>query len=244
MANKIKFILDYYKYIDNVEKLSYTEDNIIFNEIKKQSKFGYLAILEGLIITHPLSKSSNIIRKRFPELDVEVENDGEIYIEGKFDVLKKYLPIFTNLGYFISILTIDGTKWLKNYTEKTVPIALYLEPKYDFKIENIPNILYHTSPLKFKNKISKIGLSPRTGSKLANHPDRIYLTDSIVNANNFGLYLKRENNTFYDDGFCIYSVNGKSIIDLYSDINFREGGYYTLQNIKPLYIKSEKEIIF
>lgn len=243
MGNKMKFLLDYYKYIDNIETLSCIEDDFIFSEIKSHSKFGYLAISEGLIMTHPLIKSSAIIMERFPELDVSVENDGEIYIEGKFDEIKKYLPLFENLGYFISTYTIDGSTWLKTYVESVKPIALYLEPKYDFKIESIPDVLYHASPLKFKNKILKGGLSPSSGNKLANHPERIYLSDDISKCISFGNYLiNSEKSEWYENGFCVYSIDGKSLTKLYSDINLREGGYYTLQNIKPEYIKLEKEM--
>jgi len=242
MGNKMRFLLDYYQYMNDIEKLSNNDDIKIYNEIENQSKFGRLVLTEGLITTHSILKSIDIISKRFPNLIVQSEKDGEIYIEGEFEELGMYLPLFTNLGYFISTYTINGNEWLKEYNIETKPIAIYLEPKYDYKIDNIPKLLYHASPLKFKNKILKYGLSPRTGNKIANHPDRIYLTDSIENAYNFGVYLKNDNNTYYEDGFCIYLINSECIYELYSDINFREGGYYTLNNISPNYIKLIKEI--
>ena len=37
--------------------------------------------------------------------------------------------------------------------------------------------------LKYKDKILKYGLSPRSGSKISNHPERIYLTDSLNDLN-------------------------------------------------------------
>jgi len=235
----MQFILDYYNYIDNIENLT-DRDNYIYEEINKRTKFGRLALFEGLIFTHPLNKSVVILKRRFDELNIEIEEDGEIYIEGDLSELSKYLPMFTNLGYFISKYTTDGTNWEIDYTKHTKPIALYLEPKYDYLIDNIPDILYHASPLKFKNKILKYGLSPRSGNKLSKHPKRIYLTNSINNAYNFGLYLQ-DNNKYYDDGFCIYSINGKSISKLYSDINFKQGVFYIMNNIDLKYIKLEKE---
>lgn len=227
----MQFLLDYYQYIDDINNLSESDDSKIYEEILRQSKFGRLALVEGLIFTHPISKSIDIISRRFPELTVDIEKDGDIYIEGNFNELQNYLPLFTNLGYFISTYTINGQDWEKNYKKSTKPIALYLEPKYDLKIDSIPNILYHASPLKFKNKILKYGLSPRTGSKLSKHPERIYLTDSVEKAYNFGLYLRKDNSDYYKDGFCIYSIDGSKIHNLYSDINFRDGGYYTMANI-------------
>ena len=134
MANTFKFILEYREYIDNIEDSE--KDNYIYNEILKRTKFGRLSIVEGLIHTHPIDKSVNILKRRFPELIIEVENDGEIYIENQPpQKLEKYLPIITNLGYFISKLTINGQEWIKEYDNDTKPIAFILEAKYDYEVE-------------------------------------------------------------------------------------------------------------
>lgn len=236
MGNKLKFLKEYNSYIENIENLNNKDDLIIFNDLNKQMKNGSL-IIEGLITTHPIDKSINIIKRRFPYLNVEKEDDGEIYIEGEMKELKTYLPLFNNLGYFISKFIIDNT-WIKEFDEDTKPIALFLEPKYDLKIEPIPNILYHVSPITFKDKISKIGFIPKTGNKLSNHPDRIYLTDKLDIALYFGMNIKKEQNI----GYCIYEIDGKYLNNLYSDINLKEGGYYTLENISPKYFKLIKII--
>lgn len=236
MGNTFKFILEYREYIDNIEDSE--KDNYIYNEILKRTKFGKLAIVEGLIHTHPIDKSVNILKRRFPELIIEVENDGEIYIENQPpQKLEKYLPIITNLGYFISLITFDGDSWIKEYASESCPVAFYLEPKYDLKVI-VPETLYHTSPIKFKDKISKIGFIPKTGNKKSNHPDRIYLTDNLKTAVSFGENIKNETK----DGYCIYKVDGKYINNLYSDINLRSGGFYTLQNIKPNCFELIKEV--
>jgi len=236
MGNKMQFLLDYYQYMDNIEKLSDIEDNLIYGEIKKHSKFGNLVITEGLIHTYPLNKSVNIIKRRFPELNVHIEEDGEIFIEGEFDELKKYIPLFINIGYFISTYTIDGGEWLKKFDDFTKPIALYLEPKYDINIDPMPKILYHASFKKFENRVSKIGLIPKnSGNKLSNHPDRIYLTDDIYTAKLFGSNLKKEHD---DQSIVIYSIDTEGLkINLYRDINLVNGGFYTLGNIPPDHIK-------
>lgn len=243
MGNTFKFILEYKEYIDNIENSE--KDNYIYNEILKRTKFARLAIVEGLIKTHPSDKSIDIIKRRFPELITELEGDGEIYIENQpAQKLEKYLPIITNLGYFISKLTIDGQEWIKEYDNDTKPIAFVLEAKYDYLVE-IPDKLYHASPIKFKDKILKYGLNPKTGNKLSNHPERIYLTDDLNKAINFGNYLKEDdNNDWYKNGYCIYSVNGIGVSKLYSDVNFRQGGFYTLNNIKSENIKLVKEFLF
>jgi hypothetical protein len=243
MGNTFKFILEYKEYIDNIENSE--KDNYIYSEILKRTKFGRLAIVEGLIHTHPIKKSVNVLKTRFPELSIDVEEDGEIYIENQPpQKLEKYLPIITNLGYFISKLTIDGQEWIKEYNSDTEPIAIILEAKYDYEV-NIPETLYHASPIKFKHKIIKFGLTPKTGSKLSNHPERIYLTDNLNKCIDFGNYLKEEKDSeWYKNGYCIYSIKGIGITKLYSDINLRQNGFYTLNNIKSENIKLIKEFIF
>lgn len=243
MGNTFKFILEYKEYIDNIENSE--KDDYIYNEILKRTKFGRLAIVEGLIHTHPINKSVNILRRRFPELIIEVENDGEIYIENQPpQKLEKYIPIITNLGYFISKLTINGQEWIKEYNNDTKPIAFILEAKYDYEVE-IPETLYHASPIRFKYKIVKFGLTPKTGNKLSNHPERIYLTDDLNKAIDFGNYLKEgDDSEWYKNGYCVYSVKVIGISKLYSDVSFRQGGFYTLNNIKSENIKLIKEFIF
>ena len=44
---------------------------------------------------------------------------------------------------------------IKEFDEKTKPIAFILEAKYDLEVL-IPDKLYHCSPLKYKDKILKI----------------------------------------------------------------------------------------
>lgn len=235
MGNIYKFLFEYQEYIKNIENSD--NDKYIYNEILKRTKYGKIPISEGLIFTHPIDKSINILKRRFPELNISQENDCEIFIENQLQKsLEEYLPLITNLGYFISLYTINGGDWLKDYDKETKPIAFYLEPKYDLKV-SIPNILYHVSPIKYKNKISKIGFIPKTGNKKSKHPERIYLTNNLQVSIKFGENIKNETG----EGYCIYEINGKCISNLYSDINLRDGGCYTLQNISPNCFKLIKE---
>jgi hypothetical protein len=236
------FLFEYNDYINNIDNTN--KDDYIYNEILKRSKFGNLAIVEGLIFTHPLEKSIGILKRRFPELIIEIDNDDEIYIENQpAQELSKYLPIITNLGYFISKFTINGQEWFNKPKDNDKPIAFYIEAKYDYEVD-IPKILYHASPFRLKHKILKYGLSPKSGSKLSEHPDRIYLTDDINKAIQFGEYLKTlKDNDWYKNGYCIYSVKGEGINKLYSDVNLREGGFYTNNNIKIEFVNLIKEVI-
>ncbi len=230
------FIFEYNDYIQNIYDKTNINDIYIFNGIKN-----YI-IVEGLIKTQPSDTSINIISKRFTELTCNIEPDGEIYIEGDFNQLKNYLPIFTNLGYFISKLTLNGNDWINDFNEQTTPLALFLEPKYDVLISKLPNILYHVSPSKYDSKIHKIGVIPKTKNKLSNHPDRIYLTDDIKYAEYFKAYLeeylKNNSNKNLNINASIYEINTKNInIRIYQDVNLKGKGYYTLDNIPPGHFK-------
>jgi hypothetical protein len=235
MGNTLKFLMEYKDYLSDIDNSN--NDNYIYNEILKQSKYGRLSIVEGLIHSFPVDKSINILKKRFPELEIQLEEDGELFIENQPPhKLNKYLPLITNIGYFISKLTINGKDWIKDFDSEIKPIAFIIEPKYDYEVV-IPKKLYHASPIKFKDKILKKGLSPKSGNKIANHPNRVYLTDDMEKAINFGRFLQDEKNKWYDDGYCIYSIDGDAIDKLYSDINYRSGGFYTNNNINPNFIK-------
>jgi hypothetical protein len=225
MGGTLNFLFEYDEYIKNIDKLTNNDDLIIYE------KFKIHKIVEGLIYTYPQQNSINIINKKYKELNCNIEPDGEIYIEGYFKELKNYLPIFNNLGYYISKLTSDGEKWEQEYTNDSKPIALFLEPKYDIKIINIPNILYHATHNIYDKRIEKIGLIPKSKNKVSNHPDRIYLTDNLQIAITFGKLQ-------YGQDYSIYKIDTNGLnINLYEDINLKNNGFYTLNNISSKYIE-------
>lgn len=233
MGNTLKFLIEYSKYIKNIEKSDNTEqDDYIYNEISKRSKNDTLIITEGLIHSYPSEKSVNILTRRFPSLSIEIKEDGELLVNNdSYQKLREFIPLITNLGYFISsVFILSDRKWTKHFKEDDTPSFFILEPKYDRQVENIPDVLYHVSPLRYIDKILKKGLSPRSGNKLTIHPERIYLTDSEDVIEYFGRYLIENQD---EDGYCVYSVSTKNIDKLYSDINMRNGGYYTINNIPP-----------
>ena len=60
----------------------------------------------------------------------------------------------------------------------------------------------------------------------------------------FGEYLKNDNpNEYYESGYCIYQINGESLSKLYSDVNLRDGGFYTTDNISTNNLKIIEEFI-
>lgn len=238
--SKFLFLIEYNEYIEsitNYKKNKYS-DEYIYNSITKNQKNGLIPLNEGLIYSQPIDKTMKILKNKFKELNIKKYDDGDISIEGLNDKLKKYIPLINNLGYFISNAFVGDDKIDTHLLNKddfnNIECSnIFIEPKYDYEV-NIPNILYHASPLKFKKKISKYGLTPKSGNKLAYHPNRIYLSNSIQSCVKFGEYLlsSKKQNKYYKNGYCIYIIKGIGVDKLYSDINFREGGFYTLNNIK------------
>lgn len=240
MGDTHRFLFEYRQYIEDIETPG--RDEYIYREIVKRSKFGRLALVEGLIYTQPPGVSAGILRRRFPGLSVEVEEDGEIFIQGLDAPLSEYMPLITNLGYFVAKWTGDGIDWSVGHEETDRPLAIFLEPKYDYEVE-VPARLYHASPIRHRDKILRVGLSPRADSKLSRHPERVYLTDSIDMAISFGRYLAQQTgNDWYRDGYCIFSVDGAGVPKLYSDVNLRRGGFYTVANISPRHISLISEV--
>jgi hypothetical protein len=235
MGNRVGLLLKYNEYIDNISIKNQDDDTDIFNDMMRNTIRGSFAIAEGLIKTHPIDKSVDIIKRRFPNVDVTTDDDGEIVVSDLTEKLSVYNILFTNLGYFISLVEINN-KWDKTIDLDKVVDAVILEPKYDQKMP-VPKFLYHASPLKYKEKILKNGLALKSLNKVSLHPDRIYLTDSLMTCKIFASRLPKDKLPFYQDGYCIYSVDTSYIHNLYSDINLKKSGYYVDYNIPPSAIK-------
>lgn len=246
--SKFIFLLEYNDYINSITNFDIPNysDEYIYEYMNNEKKSGILPINEGLIYSQPIDITIKILKNRFSELDIKKYDDGDISIEGMNDKLSKYIPLINNLGYFISNAfngddNIEISKLETNI--KDIECSnIFIEAKYDYEVD-IPNILYHASPIKFKDKILNIGLTPKSGSKLSNHPDRIYLSTSMQSCVKFGEYLSNsDDNEYYENGYCIYVIKGEGIDRLYSDINMREVGFYTLNNINKKFIDLFKEV--
>lgn len=59
-------------------------------------------------------------------------------------------------------------------------IDVRMEPLASDEVE--PEILYHVTPTRFIKRVFKQGLRPMSGSKLTNHPPRIYLATDLSSA--------------------------------------------------------------
>jgi hypothetical protein len=214
MKKILKFdkLFEYYEYLKRIDDVSFSEIEIMSNILDLHK------ISEGLIKTYPLQSSVRILKRRFPTCDISIDVDGEINIEGDLDV--DNLKILSNtLGYVIS----DESD-----------VTFILEPKYDREIDKIPDIIYHSTLVKYINKIIKNGLIPKSKNKISNHTDRIYFSLNLNDAELFKNYLERE----YDEKSGIIEISTKNLNNkFYSDI--RNRGIYTLNNISKENIKKE-----
>lgn len=218
-----------------------------------------LNLKEGLIKTVPLGQSVNILKKKYPEWKFDYDENNNFFIitiynlqQYPFDDVKTML---NNLGWFISIMNIeiDKEKITYKYDEKilknafdnpnTKSIKLKCEAKFDFKVNKIPDTLYHLAPLSNWEKIKKIGLVPKSRSKVSEHPERVYLTDTPKDAEQLG-------NKFYqltgNDKWVLLKIDTHKVpggyLKLYQDPNYKGKGYYTLNNIIPFAIEKVKDI--
>jgi hypothetical protein len=109
---------------------------------------------------------------------------GKVVIKVTNPLSKEEWELFNkltnNLGWYISSF-VSMNQTIKRYPFKTIenmvneqPRSIELEAKYDTELSPDMNTVYHTSPSKNDKKILKIGLVPRSKSKIAYHPERIY----------------------------------------------------------------------
>lgn len=204
-----------------------------------------LNLKEGLIKTTNIGKTINIIQKQFPSLSIEKNKENNTFkIRGinqtNFPLL---LKLTNNLGWFPSWVSSPfyNGKYFKD-VEVNETSKIKFEAKYDEKIENIPQFLYHISPIENIEKILQKGLSPKSRSKASFHPERVYLLKSSEEAESLAdMFYTKTGETLWG----LLEINTSMIpgdyLRLYKDPNY-DYGYYTLNNIPPQAIKKVKEI--
>jgi len=221
-----------------------------------------LNIQEGLIKTTPIGEAVYILKKQFPNWIFQYDKGDKDFTieilkikEGiQPEYFEKLIPLLNNLGWFISYIEIygDGIEIKDKYNEKIVKNAfqnkkvhsIYLEceAKFDQKVNKIPSFLYHVAPLRSWDKIQKIGLIPKSRSKKAYHPERVYLGKDEKNTSNLAPKFYQSEGI---KDWVLLKINTNMVpgdyLRLYYDPNFKYG-YYTLNNIPPQAIEKVKDI--
>ena len=98
-----------------------------------------------------------------------------------------------------------------------------------------------TPSIFWDNKISKIGLCPKSQSKKSSHPERVYLTYNIDEAEYLiqQLFAHNTQEYKYKNEYSVLETKISHNIKLFRDTNYPYG-IYTLNNIPPQDIKEIK----
>jgi len=207
-----------------------------------------LNLKEGLIKTTNIGKTINLLRASF-DFGFEYQRDDNTF-EVTFhqinkNILDNFLKYVNNLGWFPSYISTPAYKgkWRENTYDDYLS-KIRFEAKFDEEIvEKIPQILYHITPTQNVNKILKIGLVPKSRSKVSYHPERIYLGKSIGGIEKLAPQMNLRTG---DKNFTILKINTDLIpgeyLRLYTDPNYNKEAFYTLNNIPPQAIEKIKDI--
>ena len=211
---------------------------------------------EGLIKTYDIDFTILTARRELSLLNVpfdikktenntiilKLDNFNKIYIEEVFNFL--YQTLTNLLGWFPSYMYMTNMagmvnqmnydeKYLINNYEYLQEVSIIYESKFD-EVVKLPQKLYHISIQEYENKITKIGICPKTKSKLSSHGDRIYVCNKLDNC--FELLPKMKmyffNKRNINSKWIIYEIDTDGLnLKLYKDPNFPNKGYYLLGNI-------------
>lgn len=214
-------------------------------------------LYEGLITTVELRKAAELLQRNASTIvqDTEVTSTGELevhvtpnypdqhvtnYTTGGLQnpQLSDLLKLINNLGYYITAYIVDGKYQKYNSAkfrdliviEEPKELMLILSAKYDEEQTNLPATVFHVTNSMYLPKIKQIGLKPTTQSKLADHPERIYLALDRESAE---LIAKRmqQLGKYEPQLLVIDTTKLPKNLKFYNDPHFSERGVYTLGNI-------------
>lgn len=174
------------------------------------------------------------------------------YLPVDMHVVQSTINTAKVLGWFLAVAnvfdrknSITSAKTANDITSEFLSngktLQLVFEAKFGYRVLVDKQSYFHATPTTKVDKILRIGLTPRSHSKLAQHPDRIYVTTSIGELNDMLIpHFKKLTN---EKDWTILDINPQAFeqpgVRLFSDPAF-PGGFYTLSNISPLFISVHK----
>ena len=211
-----------------------------------------LLLYEGLIKTYSVEEtlrmldnidiSEDCIRVYYnntPKFYILIENNKD-----SFNILNQKFDLY---GWFFSDAEV-GDNYYKNIEDvfklNIDKIWVSFSAKFDvlLSVSERSNYYYHVTTKYKLDNILKIGLTPKTNSKIANHPDRIYLltinNNEIIEQLIHELFMSNTLDYKYKKEYVllrIYIPNTPPL-RLFRDSE-TEGGVYSIDNIKPEKIK-------
>lgn len=202
---------------------------------------------EGLIKTYPF----DFTVQRLGRYGSVKFVSNKIYLGLSFDYFDKIedlIKYIDTLGYFASTFKVlqkgkelspenyDSFNNFKEFSDivgNLRQIWVEIEAKYDIEA-SAPVFLYHLTLKSNLDKISKLGLIPKSMAKKSYHPDRIYIVDDINSLKQLLSQFSEVNGKDVSDYAVLkieYSLAGEPKI--YNDPNFLNFGYYLVDNIRP-----------
>ena len=167
------------------------------------------------------------------------------------------IHLCNNLGYYPSqFLTFSDLVSYKKYDDNEVKelikndtgevVDIVFSPKFSPSVlsSEVPDILYHVSDGSVKDKILRIGLSPKTTNKIESHPDRIYFCKTTECIKTLLRNSKFYKNNSTSDTVCLFEISSDKIkddVDFYVDPSHKDA-LYTYGNIRPVYLKLIQEV--
>lgn len=246
---KLDRYYDLDKYIINKQKLPIYN---VLNKINEQTK-----LYEGLIKTHPIDKTITIMKRLFGDNVLLIDSIGINSVQIAFknnnkDVINNVIKYMNSLGWFIAEPKDENSLDVELKDKNPV---LFFQAKFDLEQfprdkDGKPCKLYHLTPLVNLNKISKIGLVPKSNSKQTYHPERIYffteiLSDTEIIELVMGLYYTNKNISKYKDRYILLEVELSKYdnppIRFFNDPNLNNA-VYTLEPVHPRTI--ETKVVF
>jgi uncharacterized CHY-type Zn-finger protein len=215
-------------------------------------------ILNETLKTTPIDKALSYIESDLSllkyDFSISKDEDNKIYITlynvNKTQIFSLLLDTLNNIlidrhGWFPSkfyIKNINDVQNILKYDQDYLidnqdyikEVKICYEAKYDLLVSKI-DTLYHLTIQQYKEKISKIGLVPKSKSKLSRHLDRIYLCANPNDCYNFINQMKIHyfNKKNINTKWIIYKIDSSELnIKLYKDPNY-SNGYYCIDNINP-----------
>ena len=198
----------------------------------------YEVLFESILRSYSMEKFVDALKKRF-NFDIitfaygsERNEEGNkyydvaIYVSYQFDTNNPDFKSICNL-YNVYISSITDNKncieiIFKQKKTKEVTDKVYNDCKY----------LYHITKSKYLNKIMNFGLQPKSHSKKAYHPERIYLLSDKVSYSDINKYKKLLDGDIIIKIDLAKTINDK--IKLYVDPDSgRVNGYYCENFIPP-----------
>jgi hypothetical protein len=203
-----------------------------------------------------IKELENRFNKKFAVSGVVDNNDIIILFKkgyenlfpSQYEYINEINKFMDSFGWFPA--SINGFKFnekiltaKKNTTDE---IRIRYETKYDAQI--IPNekYYYHLSPDTFWSQIKSNGLTPKSKSKLSNHPERVYLIkkhdpDEFIDmAKKLFNYVNPKNKEYIRD-YYVLRIDVEALIKSGRDKFYKDPNYilgiWTYENIPPSYVE-------